>query len=54
MKKIIFFIAFLLLYGICYCQTNKTGKSVTKPESELVKENAEKWFKDVYVEQFFI
>lgn len=64
MRKIIFlFIAIFSLHGVGYSQTGKTikpttksvaGKSaITKPESEIVKENAEKWFKDVYVEKFF-
>lgn len=65
MKKVIFLLlAIFLLHGIGYAQTKKTTKSITakpiatkpivaKPESEIVKENAEKWFKEIYVEAFF-
>lgn len=58
MKKVVFLlIAIFSLHGVCYSQTKNAAKPIatvaTKPESEIVKENAEKWFKEVYVDKYF-
>lgn len=54
MKRVLFIvIAAFFIQGICYAQT-KSGKTTSvKPESEIVKEKAEKWFKEIYVDKFF-
>lgn len=45
MKKILFVLIAFFIYTPIFAQENK--------DVEIIKENAEKWFKEVYVEQFF-
>lgn len=53
-KALVAFVVIFLLQGICYAQIKSKNKATaTKPESEIVKEKAEKWFREVYAERFF-
>lgn len=45
MKRMLFLLLSFLMYSPIFSQENK--------DVETIKNNAEKWFKDVYVEQFF-
>lgn len=55
MKNILFTAMVILLsFGVCNAQKKSNVKTIgIKPESEIVKEKAEKWFKEIYVEKFF-
>ena len=54
MKRVLFILlAVFFIQGICYAQAKSNKTTSVKPESEMVKEKAEKWFKEVYVDEFF-